>query len=48
MKNFNKFISEKKIPYQKHLCPDVWTNKKLDKDIETKLLKIEFLIVLNI
>ena len=40
MKNYNKFILEKKIPYQKHLCPDVWTNQVLDEKIEAKLLRI--------
>jgi len=40
MKNYNSFLSERKISYQKKLCPDLWADKILDEKIESKLLKI--------
>ena len=40
MKNYNRFLSEKKIFYQKQLSPDIWNYKELDEKIESKLLKI--------
>ena len=40
MKNFNQFINEKKIPYKKELCPDIWKGKTLIPRIEDKLLRI--------
>lgn len=40
MKNFTNFINEKKIAYQKQLCPDIWDDKILDERIEYKLLRI--------
>jgi predicted nucleotidyltransferase len=40
MKNFNQFVNEKKIPYKKELCPDIWENKILIPRIEEKLLRI--------
>jgi len=40
MKSYNNFISERKISYQKNLCPDVWENKIFISRIEEKLLRI--------
>ena len=40
MKNYNKFISERKINYQTELCPDIWNDKVLNEKIEQKLIKI--------
>lgn len=40
MKKFNQFINERKISYQKRLCPDLWENKQLNTRIEDKLLRI--------
>ena len=40
MKNYSKFLFERKISYQKKLCSDLWTDKVLDEKIENKLLKI--------
>jgi predicted nucleotidyltransferase len=40
MKNYNEFILERRISYQKQLCPDVWENKHLIPRIEDKLLRI--------
>lgn len=38
--NFNKFITEKLVDYQKQLCPEIWVGDKMIERIETKLLRI--------
>lgn len=50
MKNYNTFIVERKIAYQKSLCPDIWENGVIIQRIETKLLRIarDFYEELNI
>lgn len=40
MKNYNTFITERKILYQKKLCPDIWENGKMIERIEDKLCRI--------
>ena len=40
MKTYNNFISERRISYQKELCPDLWEDKILIPKIEDKLLRI--------
>lgn len=40
MKNYNSFITERKIAYQKKLCPDIWESGVMIERIENKLLRI--------
>lgn len=40
MKKYTEFISERKISYQKNLCPDIWEGNRMIERIETKLLRI--------
>lgn len=40
MKKFSEFITERKISYQKKLCPDLWEGKTLNPRIEDKLLRL--------
>lgn len=40
MKKYSEYITERKISYQKKLCPDVWEDKKINERIESKLLRI--------
>ena len=40
MKKYIDYITERKITYQKQLCPDIWEDKVLNKRIEDKLLRI--------
>jgi len=40
MKNYIKFVNERRIAYQKELCPQLWEGDILIERIENKLLRI--------